>query len=83
MPQEFANPIPFEQDTVHASYEREPVQRFWRTLRSVDAVLKEFRCGFLGKPSPVHFFWGRAFDLAVTRSSGRIAPLILQADKVT
>ncbi|MDB5693621.1 MAG: uncharacterized protein JWO81_2684, partial [Alphaproteobacteria bacterium] len=52
---------------------REPVERFWRALRSVDAVLKEFRCGFLGKSSPVHFFWG-SFDLAVTRFSGRSAP---------
>jgi hypothetical protein len=82
MPQEFADPIPFEKDTVHASYEREPVERFWRALRSVDAVLKEFRCGFLGKSSPVHFFWG-SFDLAVTRFSGRRAPPMPQADKVT
>ena len=73
MPQEFADPIPFDKDTAHAAYEREPVERFWRVLRSVDAVLKEFRGGFLGKASPVHFFWG-SFDLAVTRFSGRRAP---------
>ncbi len=66
---------------MHGSYEREPVERFWRALRSVDAVLKEFRCGFLGKASPVHFFRGR-FDLPVTRFSGRRAPPMPQADKV-
>jgi len=82
MPQEFINPIPFEKDTVHGAYEREPVERFWRTLRSVDAVLKEFRCSFLGKSSPVHFFWG-SFDLAVSRFSGRRALPMPQADKVT
>jgi hypothetical protein len=82
MPQEFANPIPFEKDTQHASYDRAAVERFWRALRSVDAVLKEFRCGFLGKSSPVHFFWG-SFDLAVTRFSGRRAPPMPNADKVT
>ena len=82
MPQEFDEPIPFDQDTVHAAYEREPVERFWRVLRSVDAVLKEFRGGFIGKASPVHFFWG-SFDLSVTRFSGRRAPPMPEADKVT
>jgi len=82
MPQEFDHPIPFDQDTVHAAYEREPVERFWRVLRSVDAVLKEFRGGFIGKCSPVHFFWG-SFDLCVGRFSGRRAPAMPQADKVT
>jgi Family of unknown function (DUF5996) len=82
MPQEFDDPIPFDKDTTHVSYEREPVERFWRVLRSVDAVLREFRGGFIGKCSPVHFFWG-SFDLCVTRFSGRRAPPMPQADKVT
>ncbi len=72
-PQELPNPIPFEQDTVHASYDPEAVHRFWRILVWVDEVFKEFRAGFIGKVSPVHFFWG-SFDLAVTRFSGRKAP---------
>ena len=82
MPQEVEEPIAFDKDTVHASYEREPVERFWRVLRSVDAVLQEFRGGFIGKASPVHFFWG-SFDLCVTRFSGRRAPPMPEADKVT
>jgi len=82
LPQEVADPIPFDEDIVHASYEREPVERFWRVLRSVDAVLKEFRGGFIGKASPVHFFWG-SFDHCVTRFSGRRAPPMPRADKVT
>jgi hypothetical protein len=82
MPQEVDHPIPFDTDTVHAAYAREPVERFWRVMRSVDAVLKEFRSGFIGKVSPVHFFWG-SFDLCVTRFSGRRAPPMPQADKVT
>jgi len=72
-PQEVPDPIPFEQDTVHASYDAEAVHRFWRILVWVDEVFKEFRAGFIGKVSPVHFFWG-SFDLAVTRFSGRKAP---------
>ena len=82
MPQEVDAPIPFDKDTTHAAYEREPVERFWRVLRSVDAVLKEFRSGYIGKVSPVHFFWG-SFDLCVTRFSGRSAPPMPKADKVT
>jgi hypothetical protein len=82
MPVEVPNPIAFEKDTVHASYEGEQVVRFWRVLQSVDAVLKEFRGGFIGKASPVHFFWG-SFDLAVTRFSGRRAPPMPEADAVT
>src|SRR6185295_17447816 len=82
MPQEFDPPIPFDKDTTHAAYERAPVERFFRVLRSVDAVLKEFRGGFIGKCSPTHFFWG-SFDLCVTRFSGRRAPPMPQADKVT
>jgi hypothetical protein len=81
-PQEFDDPIPFDKDTTHASYEREPVERFFTALRSVNAVLQEFRGGFVGKCSPVHFFWG-SFDLCVTRFSGRRAPPMPQADKVT
>ncbi|MBN9086917.1 MAG: hypothetical protein J0J01_08425 [Reyranella sp.] len=82
VPQEVDDPIPFDKDTVHAAYEREPVERFWRVTRSVDAVLKQFRGGFVGKVSPVHFFWG-SFDLCVTRFSGRRAPPMPKADKVT
>ena len=73
IPDEVANPIPFAEDRVHKSYDREYVDRFRRILNSVDTVLKEFRGGFIGKCSPVHFFWG-SFDLAVTRFSGRTAP---------
>jgi len=72
-PQEVAEPIPFEQDNRHASYDPEYAQRFWRILLSTDMVLKEFRSGFLGKSSPVHFFWG-SFDVCCTRFSGRRAP---------
>jgi hypothetical protein len=82
MPQEFANPIPFEKDTTHASYDPDAANRFWRVLVEVDKVLKEFRGGFLGKASPVHFFWG-SFDLCVTRFSGRRAALKPDADPVT
>src|SRR6266852_7741581 len=72
-PVEVPNPIPFEQDTEHRSYDPEYAQRFWRVLVQADRMLKQFRAGFLGKVSPVHFFWG-SFDLAVTRFSGRPAP---------
>jgi len=72
-PQELQNPIPFEQDFEHASYDPEYAHRFWRILMSTTAVLQEFRGRFLGKCSPVHFFWG-SFDLACTRYSGRSAP---------
>lgn len=74
MPNEFADPIPFAEDTVHAAYDAAAAARFWRALIQVDRVFKAFRTGFLGKASPVHFFWG-SFDLAVTRFSGRRAPL--------
>jgi hypothetical protein len=73
VPNEMAEAIPFSEDHTHASYDREYAQRFWRVLLQVDRVLKEFRTSFLGKCSPVHFFWG-SFDLAVTRFSGRQAP---------
>jgi hypothetical protein len=73
MPVEIPNPIPFEQDREHAAYDARWAHQFWRALVEVDRVLKEFRSGFLGKVSPVHFFWG-SFDMAVTRFSGRLAP---------
>ena len=82
MPVEIPDPIPFDQDTVHASYDPEYANRFWRILVSCDAVLKEFRARFIGKSSPVHFFWG-SFDLAVTRFSGRRAPEREGADSIT
>ncbi|MBS0626509.1 MAG: hypothetical protein JSS32_10715, partial [Verrucomicrobia bacterium] len=73
-PNEVPDAVPFERDTMHRSYDADAVNRFWRVLVQVDRVLKCFRTGFLGKVSPVHFFWG-SFDLAVTRFSGRRAPL--------
>jgi hypothetical protein len=73
MPSEIEGAIPFEQDRVHAAYDADAVQRFWRQLVQADRVLNVFRSSFLGKCSPVHFFWG-SFDLAVTRFSGRTAP---------
>lgn len=82
MPVEVPNPIPFDQDTQHASYDPEYANRFWRILVSVDAIFKEFRARFLGKSSPSHFFWG-SFDLAVTRFSGRRAPERVGADAIT
>ena len=72
-PSEIPDAIPFSQDRTHASYDPEYANRFWRVLAQVDRVFKHFRTGFLGKTSPVHFFWG-SFDLAVTRFSGRKAP---------
>ena len=73
MPNEIENPIRFDQDEIHRSYDREYVSRFWRILVQADRVFKEFRARFIGKCSPVHLFWGAA-DLAVTRFSGRRAP---------
>ncbi|MEP7029491.1 MAG: DUF5996 family protein [Pseudolabrys sp.] len=73
MPCELADCIRFEDDRLHKSYDPEAVNRFWRVLLSVNKVFAHFRTGFLGKASPVHFFWG-SFDLAVTRFSGRSAP---------
>jgi hypothetical protein len=81
-PVEIANPIPFDMDTTHASYDPVYTQRFWRALTTVDALCKEFRARFIGKCSPVHFFWG-SFDLAVTRFSGRRAPDRPGADAMT
>jgi hypothetical protein len=73
MPQEIAEPLRFDQDYQHTTYDREYTQRFWRILVQVDRGMNLFRSRFIGKSSPVHFFWG-SFDLAVTRFSGRRAP---------
>ena len=73
LPNEIPNPIPFDRDEQHRSYDPEYANRFWRVLVQTDRVFKEFRSRFCGKCSPVHFFWG-APDLAVTRFSGRAAP---------
>jgi hypothetical protein len=72
-PNEIQNPIPFDQDEEHRSYDPEYANRFWQVLVQSDRVFKDFRSRFCGKCSPVHFFWG-SFDLAVTRFSGRAAP---------
>src|SRR5688572_16045337 len=72
-PNEVPDPIPFAKDEVHRAYDGESVTRFWRALVQCDRVFKRFRSPFVGKCSPVHFFWG-AMDLAVTRFSGRRAP---------
>ena len=72
-PSEIADGIPFDQDRKHRAYDAAAAQRFWRALLQTERVLQKFRSGFLGKASPVHFFWG-SFDLAVTRFSGRTAP---------
>jgi hypothetical protein len=73
MPVEVPNPIRFTEDTVHASYEPRHIQAFWQILVQCERVFSRSRCQFVGKASPVHFFWG-SFDLAVTRFSGRPAP---------
>jgi hypothetical protein len=74
MPNEMPDPIPFSKDDSHCAYDAAAVHAFWRVLIQADRIFKQFRSGFLGKASPVHFFWG-SFDLAVTRFSGRSAPL--------
>ena len=73
MPSELPEPIRFSHDNKHATYDPDAVRRFFQILVNADRVFKQFRTGFLGKASPVHFFWG-SFDLAVTRFSGRRAP---------
>ena len=73
MPNEIPNPIRFSQDRIHSAYDAAAAHRFWRALVNADRIFRLFRSGFLGKVSPVHFFWG-SFDLAVTRFSGRPAP---------
>ena len=82
MPVEVPDPIPFDEDRVHAAYDADAAQRFWRILLSVQSVFQEFRSRFIGKCSPIHFFWG-SFDLAVTRFSGRRAPERDGADRIT
>ncbi len=82
MPVEVPNPIRFDQDRIHNSYDPDYAHRFWQILVTVDKVFKEFRAGFIGKSSPVHFFWG-SFDLAVSRFSGRRAPPRPGADRIT
>ncbi len=82
MPVEIPNPVRFDVDTQHASYDPAYANRFWRILATVDTISKEFRARFIGKASPVHFFWG-SLDLAATRFSGRRAPDRPGADAMT
>lgn len=82
MPVEVADPIPFDEDRIHASYDAEAVERFWRVLLNVQCVFEQFRSRYIGKCSPIHFFWG-SFDLAVSRFSGRPAPERPGADPIT
>jgi hypothetical protein len=81
-PVELAHPIPFADDTTHASYDPDAAHRFWRILIQTDQIFQRFSSRFTGKISPVHFFWG-SFDLAVTRFSGRPAPPREGADPIT
>jgi hypothetical protein len=82
MPVEVPEPIRFDQDTVHRAYDADAARRFWQILLAIKPVLEDFRAEFIGKCSPVHFFWG-SFDLAVTRFSGRRAPDRPGADAIT
>jgi Family of unknown function (DUF5996) len=82
MPVEVPRPVRFNLDESHSSYQREYAHRFWRILVSADGVFRQFRSRFIGKASPVHFFWG-SFDLAVTLFSGRRAPERAGADSIT
>jgi hypothetical protein len=82
VPVELKDPIPFAKDTEHASYDRDAANRFWRVLVRTDQVFQQFSSRFVGKVSPVHFFWG-SFDLAVTRFSGRPAAPREGADAIT
>jgi len=82
MPVEIPDPIPFEQDFQHASYDPVQANKCWQILRHADRVMQDFRSRFIGKCSPVHFFWG-SFDLAVTRFSGKLAPPRPDADPIT
>ncbi len=82
MPVEIPDPIRFEEDTIHRSYDPAYAGALWQALVAMKPVFEEFRCRFLGKGSPVHFFWG-SFDLAVTRFSGRRAPDRPDADSIT
>jgi Family of unknown function (DUF5996) len=82
VPVEIENPVPLDRDEQHRAYDRESVERFWRILALTHGVFTNFRSEFIGKCSPVHFFWG-SFDLAVTRFSGRPAPVRADADIIT
>ncbi len=82
MPVEVPRPVRFTLDKNHASYDPEYAHRFWQILATITPVFENFRAGFVGKSSPVHFFWG-SFDLAVSRFSGRRAPLRPNADAIT
>jgi hypothetical protein len=82
VPVEVSDPIPFAEDRVHHSYDADAAHHFWRVLAAADRVFHRFSTGFLGKISPVRFFWG-SFDLAVTRFSGRRAPARAGADAIT
>jgi hypothetical protein len=82
VPSELKDPIPFAEDTQHADYDRESANRFWHVLVLSDRIFQQFSTSFVGKISPVHFFWG-SFDLAVTRFSGRPAPPRDGADSIT
>jgi Family of unknown function (DUF5996) len=82
MPVEVPRPVRFNLDETHSSYDSEYAHRFWQILVSVDSVLRQFRSRFIGKASPVHFFWG-SFDLAAARFSGRRAPERPDADFIT
>jgi hypothetical protein len=82
MPVELKTPIAFAEDTVHATYNPDAAHRFWRVLTRADQVFQRFSVGFIGKVSPVHFFWG-SFDLAVTRFCGRVAAPRPDADAIT
>jgi hypothetical protein len=82
MPVEVPDPIRFDRDETHRSYDAAAVQRFWEVILAITPILQAFRAGFIGKCSPVHFFWG-SFDLAVTRFSGRRAPERPGADAIT
>jgi Family of unknown function (DUF5996) len=81
-PDEFDDKTPFERDEKHASYDKKYVENFWRILLNADRIFKEFRTPFMGKCSPVHFFWG-SMDLAVTRFSGHLGSLPKSADHMT
>ena len=82
LPSEVSNPIRCDVDEIHASYDLVYAHRFWRILAQTDTILQRYRSAFLGKSSPVHFFWG-SFDLALTLFSGRRAPERPGADRIT
>jgi len=82
MPVEVPDPVPFDQDTVHATYDPAQAERYWHVLCQVEGIFDEFRAGFTGKASPVQFYWG-SFDLATTRYSGRPTDPPPDADTIT